>query len=155
MLKGVKALIIVLLSAYYHYAFTSIIEVGGNYEDSLFDNIKDSDFCLLILISFTLPILFFTITFFVKKPIKWYFKITYLGITIGMFFIYFIYSFVIEFASIIKTNLTPNYPYVIGYVNLVFIIAFWCLLLGTPLSKYKFFNWPFEQREDKKIDQNE
>ncbi len=107
-------------------------------------------FTILVSLNLGFPVIFFSGSFFMKFPFNGIIKLILIILSL-----YIIISGAIMIGGIgmMRKVHTTKITYSIYYISTTSLIfSLWLLLLATPLSKYKFLNWPFEQRKENNID---
>ncbi len=97
------------------------------------------------------PSVFFIEALLIRWPLKINIRILYFIQSIVVFFLTAICFVSISFTE--DSNLFSRcikWVYTLGeaYLWSILLFSVWSLALATPLSKLKFFNWPFETRAD-------
>jgi len=121
------------------------------YEDGPFLPPLDfSFFSFLLLAGVWFPAIFFIQTYFLRLPVSIGAKFLFFAESI--FVLAFLWYFFLTIVVGIKlATITSHFVLVVFYVmsqSVAFML--WAFLLITPLSKYKFLNWPFAHRNKPK-----
>ncbi len=142
--KKMRTLLLITFSLFSSYCMAAPILITGNIW-----NIMSDFFAPIFFIIFSyFPTIFFVQSYNWKLPFRLYIKVIYLleGIGLLILFVFMIGGLGMSLGNRSKNDF--HYSIFMGYLIVQSVLfAIWCLILVTPLSKYKHFNWPFEIRE--------